>query len=243
MLLTISHAKWSSPEHFEALGCEDTYPNMVIRFDYALQSGWHKWRHGRWLPLNLNDVPAEVMARYNSAMRHKSGNEGSVRRYENRRELQSGGLTVNDDIIQQTVVENCMLKILVEGLRSALAWKVTNAAFSRKLSSVRFITQSFQRHLERLMALKEYDGYMDRLAKKAPQLTRAVGELKQEHEAFRTRIRRILLGLEHVSSTDYATFANLCDELLTLLTNVDEHRKKEANLYHEAFEQDAGGEG
>jgi len=149
---------------------------------------------------------------------------------------------VNHDIAQQTVVENDMLKLLVEGLRSALAWKVTND-FSRKLSSVRFITQSFQRHLERLMALQEYDGYMDRLEKKAPQLARAVSDLRQEHETFRTGSRRILHGLEHVSSTDHATFANLCDELLTLLKDLDEHSKKETDLYHEAFEQDAGGEG
>ena len=149
---------------------------------------------------------------------------------------------MNHDIAQQTVVENDMLKLLVEGLRSALAWKVTND-FSRKLSSVRFITQSFQRHLERLMALQEYDGYMDRLEKKAPQLARAVSDLRQEHETFRTGSRRILHGLEHVSSTDHATFANLCDELLTLLKDLDEHSKKETDLYHEAFEQDAGGEG
>jgi len=149
---------------------------------------------------------------------------------------------VNHDIAQQTVVENDMLKLLVEGLRSALAWKVTND-FSRKLSSVRFITQSFQRHLERLMALQEYDGYMDRLEKKAPQLARAVSDLRQEHETFRTGSRRILHGLEHVSSTDHATFANLCDELLTLLKDLDEHSKKETDLYHEGFEQDAGGEG
>ena len=150
---------------------------------------------------------------------------------------------MNHDIAQQTVVENDLLKLLVEGLRSALAWKVTNDEFSRKLSSVRFITQSFQRHLERLMALEEYDGYMDRLEKKAPQLTRAVSDLKQEHETFRTGIRHILLGLEQGSSTDHATFANLCDELLILLQNLDEHSKKETDLYHEAFEQDAGGEG
>jgi hemerythrin-like domain-containing protein len=149
---------------------------------------------------------------------------------------------VNHEIAQQMVVENGVLNLLVEGLRSALAWKVTNNS-SRKLSSVRFIAQSFQRHLERLMALEEYDGYMDRLETKAPQLARAVNHLKQEHDKFRTGIRRILHGLEHVSCTDHATFANLCDELLKLLMGLDKHNKKETDLYHEAFEQDAGGEG
>ena len=150
---------------------------------------------------------------------------------------------MNDDIAQQTVVENDILKLLIEGLRFALAWTVTNDNFSRKLSSVRFTTQSLERHLVRLMALQEHDGYMERLEKKAPQLARAVSDLKQEHEIFRTESIRILHGLEHVSSTDHDTFANLCDELLILLKDLDQHSKKETDLYHEAFEQDAGGEG
>jgi hypothetical protein len=64
MKLYITHSKWSSPDHFEALGCEDTYPNMVIRFDFTTENGWKKWRHGGWLPINLDEVPTEVMVRY-----------------------------------------------------------------------------------------------------------------------------------------------------------------------------------
>lgn len=67
MILTITHSKWTSPEHFEALGFDDTYPNMVIRFDYSPQSGWQKWRHGSWLPINLSDVPADVMVRFGAS--------------------------------------------------------------------------------------------------------------------------------------------------------------------------------
>ncbi len=64
MKLYISHSKWASPDHFEALGCEDDHPNMVIRFDFTTENGWKKWRHGGWLPINLNEVPTEVMVRY-----------------------------------------------------------------------------------------------------------------------------------------------------------------------------------
>jgi hypothetical protein len=64
MKIYISHSKWSSPDHFEALGCEDTHPNMVIRFDFTPESGWQKWRHGGWLSINLNEVPAVVMERF-----------------------------------------------------------------------------------------------------------------------------------------------------------------------------------
>jgi hypothetical protein len=67
MTLNITHSKWNSPDHFEALGFEDAHPNMVIRFDYAPASGWLKWRHGSWLPILLNDVPADVMVRYGAS--------------------------------------------------------------------------------------------------------------------------------------------------------------------------------
>jgi hypothetical protein len=67
MTLYITHSNWKSPDHFEALGFEDTYPNMVIRFDFTPEGGWKKWRHGSWLPINLNEVPTNVMARYGAA--------------------------------------------------------------------------------------------------------------------------------------------------------------------------------
>jgi hypothetical protein len=69
MKLFITHSKWGSPNHFEALGYEDDHPNMVIRFDYSPESGWKKWRHGGWLPINLNEVPTVVMERYGQRRR------------------------------------------------------------------------------------------------------------------------------------------------------------------------------
>jgi len=68
--LYISHSKWASSTHFEALGCEDDHPNMVIRFDYAPESGWRKWKNGGWLPINLNEVRALVMERYDASKPH-----------------------------------------------------------------------------------------------------------------------------------------------------------------------------
>jgi len=98
---------------------------------------------------------------------------------------------MNQDITQQTEVESKMFGLLMEGLRSTLAWKVQGADFSRKLSTLRFMAQSFQRHLERLFSLEEYDGYMDLVTKTSPRLSRTVDALKLEHDQFRTGIRRI----------------------------------------------------
>jgi len=65
--LNITHSRWDSADHFEALGFDDLEPNMVIRFDFDAQNGWQKWRHGSWLPLKLIDVPATVMVRFNTS--------------------------------------------------------------------------------------------------------------------------------------------------------------------------------
>lgn len=146
------------------------------------------------------------------------------------------------DIAKQTEVESGLVKLLVEGLRSAVSWKVQGGDFSRKLSTLRFTVRSFQGHLDRLFVLEEYDGYMDLVNNKAPRLSRAVDALKLEHEQFRTGIRRIALGLERISSPmDEAKFAKLCDELLELLDKLDAHGRKETDLFQEAFEQDRGG--
>jgi len=44
---------------------------MVIRFDYATPSGWQKWRHGGWLPIQTKDVPVAVMTRYSGSKRRE----------------------------------------------------------------------------------------------------------------------------------------------------------------------------
>ena len=106
---------------------------------------------------------------------------------------------MSQDIAKQTEVENGLVKLLIEGLRSTLAWKVHSNDFSRKLSTLRFIVRSFQGHLDRLFALEEYDGYMDLVNKRSPRLSRTVDALKQEHDEFRSAIRRISLGLERIS--------------------------------------------
>ena len=80
----------------------------------------------------------------------------------------------HQDIAQQTLLEHGMLNHLTDALRSVIDWKFQGDDFSRKLSTLRFIAQSFQRHLERLMALEEYDGYMDMVGGLSPHLGKDV---------------------------------------------------------------------
>jgi len=150
---------------------------------------------------------------------------------------------MSHDIAQQTELENGMLKVLMDGVRATVVWKVQGDDISRKLSTLRFIIQSLQRHLERLFSLEEYDGYMDLVKKKAPRLSRTVDALKSEHEEYRNGIRRIVHSLEQISTKDKTKFATICDEVLDFLEKLDKHGRKEIDLIQEAFEREVGGEG
>jgi hypothetical protein len=147
------------------------------------------------------------------------------------------------DIAQQTVIENGLLKNLIEGLRAALAWQVQGEDFSRKLSTVLFIARSFQRHLERLMTLEEVDGYMDIVLEAKPSLARAVDSLRRDHDRFRRTARRLVHQIERVPASDFTGFVDACADWGDFLRTLDRHNKREARLFQEAFEREEGGEG
>jgi hypothetical protein len=147
------------------------------------------------------------------------------------------------DLAQQTLVEQNMLLLIIEGLRSTLAWEVQGADFTRKLSSLRFITQSFQRHLDHVLALEEFEGYMDLVLQANPQLSNNINALKQDHQQFRKEASQIVHHFESVVPTDGDSFARICDDLGGLLSRLEAHNNKEGKLMQEAFARDEGGEG
>jgi len=149
----------------------------------------------------------------------------------------------NNNIAEQMVVEHEMFKHIMDGLLLALGLKLEGDDFSRKLHTIRFIAQSFQRHLNHLLTLEEYGGYMDAVVNLSPQLSRRVDALRQEHDQFRKTSRQVLLRLETVAPTDRTTFRNVCNELLALLKKLEDHTRKEVELVQETFHRDGGGEG
>ena len=143
-------------------------------------------------------------------------------------------------ISDQVLVEHEMLMHVTNALRTILDWKSRDYDLSRQLSSLRFTSGSFQRHLERLMALEEHDGYMEVVVKSHPQLAKDVEALRKEHDEFRRSLNRTLHRLDRVAPTDRAMFNSVCDELLALLEKVDKHSAKETDLLQEAFLRDEG---
>ena len=147
------------------------------------------------------------------------------------------------DIAEQVRVERELLRFVMEGLRLSTTWQVQGPDASRKLSTLRFVTGSFQRHLERLLALEENDGFMDKVLACAPQLGRATAALRADHDGFRSEARRVVQRLERLPGTDPAALEQVGGELVALLDRIEGHHRKEMALLLEAFERDEGGEG
>ena len=148
-----------------------------------------------------------------------------------------------DEIAQQAAIEHEMLKHIASALRATMERKLTGDDVSHKLGSLRFISQSFQRHLEHVMALEEYDGYMNTVTESYPQLTERTHKLRHEHDRFRETLGRINYQLERLSPVDVAAFDESCANLSQLLEEINDHNQRETALIQEAFLDDVGGEG
>jgi hypothetical protein len=147
------------------------------------------------------------------------------------------------DIADQTRYEQELLRHAMEGLRLTTTWQLRGPDASRKLATLRFGMGSFKRHLERVLALEEDGGFMDRVLACSPRLARTTKTLRAEHDAFRAEARRILQELDGLSATELSALERIDGELLALLGRIEAHNRKEFVLVQEAFERDEGGEG
>ena len=148
-----------------------------------------------------------------------------------------------DEIAKQAAIEHEMLKHIAAALRATMQWEPTGDDISRKLGSLRFISQSFQRHLDHVMALEEYDGYMNVVTESYPEYTERTEKLRCDHDRFREALGRVNYRLEHITPADVAAFRENCAKLAKLLEEINDHNQRETELIQEAFFEDVGGEG
>jgi hypothetical protein len=147
-----------------------------------------------------------------------------------------------DALARQALVEHETLQHVVAALEITLDWQVAERDLATKISSVRFMAESFQRHLERLMSLEETGGYMESATEQQPHLWNQTVALRAEHEGFRKVFRQLMPSLRRVEPDDETHFDNLCHELRDLIRQVQEHGRAETALLQEAFLLEVGGE-
>jgi hypothetical protein len=108
---------------------------------------------------------------------------------------------------------------------------------------VRFFTDLYQRHLERLFALEEIDGYMESVSRLHTELANQVDKLEQEHEQFRAAVRKSVVRIDLASPTQLAEFEATCRQLRNTINQVLEHLRRESELLVESLYKETGGEG
>jgi hypothetical protein len=140
-------------------------------------------------------------------------------------------------------VEHKILEHVKAALRLTLDWNVPAVGLPRKLSSVRFTFQSFERHLRRLMKLEESGGYMNIVGEHKPNMQDQAESLLGDHEFFRTALSAIAPSIDNLADDDQAPFQDVCRQIGGLLDRVDAHDRKEVELLQEALLCDECGEG
>ncbi len=150
---------------------------------------------------------------------------------------------VRDDVAQQAFIEHEMLKHIAGALRTTMEWKLSGEDLSRKLASLRFIAESFRRHLDHVFDLEEYDGYMAVVTESHPNLHDKTEALRREHEELRRKLRACLHTLQGIGADDGEKFDSVCGDLLSLLDSLNDHNQREMKLIQDAVLFEPGGEG
>ena len=140
-------------------------------------------------------------------------------------------------------MEHQILEHVKQAFRVTLEWKAPSVSLPQKMSSVNFTLKSFQRHLERLMAIEEEGGYMAMVSEGSPHLHQRIDHLAHDHDRFRQQIRHIVPCVEELCEWQPVEFAEVCAEIICLLDDVDLHDQNEISLLQDSLLWDDGGEG
>ena len=156
--------------------------------------------------------------------------------------------TLADGSDTQEIAEllNIELTILLsteQSLRTALQWMTRTRGNGHKLSTLRFHTWSFERHLTRIHALADHGGYLHRITDANPHLSSRVDGLKKEQTVLRDALEAIVMRLEFVSRDDAEAFAEVCKDLERLLDDLRRHGQQECELLQHSLMQEQGGSG
>jgi len=140
-------------------------------------------------------------------------------------------------------MEHQMLEHIKSALRVTINWAAPGVSYHRKLSSVQFAMKSFSRHMRRLMAIEEENGYMKAAAEAKPNMQAKISSLREQHNHFRSMIEQLALQLEELQDWQETEFDRVCDGIRRLLIEVDQHDQSEISLLQETLIIDEGGEG
>ncbi len=151
--------------------------------------------------------------------------------------------TTQDSTGSTACMEHQVFEHIKQALLVTLNWQAPAVSMPRKLSSLQFTIKSFQRHFDRVISIEEEGGYMADVVEAKPYMHERIAQLTGDHVRFRERLRKLLPQLNDIKEWDEPKFEQVCDELRTLIADVDRHNQQEVELLQESMLVDDGGEG
>lgn len=151
--------------------------------------------------------------------------------------------TLTDSMVSTACMEHQVFEHIKQALLVTLNWQAPLVGIPRKLSSLQFTIKSFQRHLDRIISIEEEGGYMADAMDSKPYLQDRVEHLQKEHSRFQDRLRKLIPELNDTKEWDEAQFNRICNDLRTLVEDLDRHNEREIEVLQESTCVDEGGEG
>ena len=151
--------------------------------------------------------------------------------------------TIQDSGVSIACMEHQVFEHVKQALLVTLNWQAPSISMPRKLSSLQFTIKSFQRHLERVLSIEEEGGYMADAMDAKPYFQDRVEQLAKEHTRFRDRLRKLMPQLADTNEWEEPRFEQICNELRSLIADLDRHNEREIELLQESACVDEGGEG
>ncbi|MEX2308449.1 MAG: hemerythrin domain-containing protein [Pirellulales bacterium] len=149
----------------------------------------------------------------------------------------------NSSTVSTVCMEHQILEHIKQALRVTINWHAPVVSMPRKLSSLQFTIKSFQRHFERVISIEEEGGYMADVLDAKPYFQARIDQLAGDHSHFRDRLRTLIPQLSDIKEWEEPRFNQVCDDLRTLIDDVDQHDAREVELLQESMFLDDGGEG
>lgn len=149
----------------------------------------------------------------------------------------------SDARFYQFTVENQVLDHVKAALRKTLDSDEDRMGLERKVSTVKFVTESLVRHLIRLLDLEDDTEESDPIEESKPHLSDKTAALTDEHAQFRAILNEMSDQVAGISSGNEPHFDAFCKDLLAFLDRLDQHEARELAVLQELHNSDEGGEG
>ena len=151
--------------------------------------------------------------------------------------------THSDARFYQFTVENQVLDHVKSALRKTLASDEDRMGLERKVSTVKFVTESLVRHLYRLLELEDETEAADPTAELKPHLAEKASALQFEHGQFRAILQEMSDQVSGISAENEPHFDAFCRDVLAFLDRLDQHEARELAILQELHNAEEGGEG